>query len=314
MAGLSNKLGKTMEVERGHWVFRFANGLIVHTDPFMRRDPGRVLPVGGPQDMLMNRLVNRPEIVRDKRVLDAFSGSGVLGLMALRLGAAHVDFVDINPRAVRFAAENCERNGFAADRHRSIQASVAAFSEPGGYDLVLANPPFVVTPPGIEGTLTSNSGADGNDHTEMLVARLDGLLRPKGEAYAFVLQLVAGGEPLITRTLDQNLGQRTVTLTPVQAKICPFEHYVSAYLERFAAQAPAVRAWERDLRARLGPDLGLQHYIVRVAPRGAGETRWSIVDNLASDYGAGFGYPAALERDMALGRVMENFIPPDDGG
>ncbi len=55
--------------------FRFANGFVVHTDPFMRRDAGRVLPVGGPQDMVMNRLVNRPEIVAGKRGLDAFSGS-----------------------------------------------------------------------------------------------------------------------------------------------------------------------------------------------------------------------------------------------
>jgi hypothetical protein len=313
MADFSNRLGKTMEIGGDPWIFRFANGLVVHTDPFMRPDAGRILPVGGPQDMVMNRLVNLPQIVEGKRVLDAFAGSGVFGLMALRLGAAAVDFVDINPRAVRFTLENCARNGFAPDRYRAIQASVADLSNTHAYDLVLANPPFVMTPQGIEGTLTSNAGADGNEHTEMLMARLDELLAETGEAYVFVMQLVADGEPLMVRTLPRHLNQRAVTLTPVQEQTCPFEYYVEAYLQRFASKAAAVREWEHDLRARLGSDLGVQHYIVRVAPRGAGATTWSIIDNLASDYGAGFRYPAGSERDMALGRVTENLILPNPG-
>jgi hypothetical protein len=312
MSGLLKKLGKTMEVERSHWVFRFANGLVVHTDPFMRRDSGRVLPVGGPQDMILNRLVNRPEIVRGKRVLDAFAGSGVLGLMALRLGAATVDFVDINPRAVRFALENCARNDFAPARYRAIQASVAEFSVPKPYDVVLANPPFVMTPPGIVGTLTSNAGADGNDLTEMLTDRLEDFLTPEGEAYVFVLQLVAGGEPLIARSLPKHLRQRAVTLTSVQEEICPFEDYEAAYLQRFAPKAAAIQEWARDLRARLGSELGVQHYIMRISPREPGPTTWSIVDDLASEYGAGFRYPVSSQAAMALGRVTENFILPSD--
>jgi hypothetical protein len=313
MEPLSNTLGKVMEIEGDPWVFRFANGLVVHTDPFMRPDSRRVLPVGGPQDMILNRLVNRPQIVSGKRVLDAFAGSGVLGLMALRLGAASVDFVDINPRAVRFTIENCARNGFSPNSFRAIEASVAEFSDPRPYDVVLANPPFVMTPPGIEGTLTSAAGPEGNDHTEMLVARLDDLLAAEGEAYAFILQLVVDGEPLIARTLPGRLSLRTVTLTPVQEETCPFKDYVAAYLRRFGAQAGAVREWERDLRARFGGALGVQHYIMRVPPRGTAPTTWSIVDNLATDYGAGFRYPVSSQADMALGRVTENFIIPSDG-
>jgi SAM-dependent methyltransferase len=309
---MANILGKTMETERGHWVFRFANGLVVRTDPFMRRDAGRILPVGGPQSMILNRLVNRPEIVRGKRVLDVFAGSGIFGLMALHLGAAAVDFVDINPRAVRFVLENADRNGLAKDRYRAVEASVADFSSDRPYDVVLANPPFVMTPPCIEGTLTSNAGADGNDLTEMLTRRLEDLLAADGEAYVFILQMLAGGEPLIARTLGRHLRHRAVTLTPVQEQPCPFEHYVAGYLERFPAQAAGVREWERDLRARLGNELAAQHYIMRVPPRGPAPTTWSSLDNLASDYGAGFTYPAVSEADMALGRVIENLILPAD--
>jgi methylase of polypeptide subunit release factors len=233
--------------------------------------------------------------------------------MALRLGAATVDFVDINPRAVRFALENCDRNGVAKDRYRVVQASVADFSSPHAYDLVLANPPFVMTPPGIEGTLTSNAGTDGNDLTEMLIGRLEDLLAEEGEAYVFVLQLVAGGEPLIARSLQNHLRNRAVTLTPVQEEPCPFAHYVAAYLQLFAPQAAGVREWEQDLRTRLGSELGVQHYIMRILPRGPGPTTWSIADNLASEYGSGFKYPVSSQGDMALGRAMENLVLPRDG-
>jgi SAM-dependent methyltransferase len=310
MEPVGNILGKTWDVEGPHWVFRFANGLVVHTDPFMRRDPARVLPVGGPQDMIMNRLVRWPDIVAGKRVLDIFAGSGILGLMALRLDAASVDFVDINPRAVRFVTENCARNGFAPERRRAIEGSISDYVASRPYDLVLANPPFVVTPPGIAGTLTSNAGADGNVLTDILMTRLDALLAPEGEAYIFVLQLVVDGEPLIARTLPGRLLQRAVAFTAVQEVVCPLDCYVAAYLDRFAQHASAVREWEGDLRARLGRDLGVQHYIMRIMPRGDAPTHWSVVDNLESDHGAGFRYPAASQADMALGRVMENLILP----
>ncbi len=44
---------------------------------------------------------------------------------------------------------------------------------------------------------------------------------------------------------------------------------------------------------------------------GRSPTRWSIVANLASEFGEGFTYPAASLRDLALGRVAENFILPE---
>ena len=102
-----------------------------------------------------------------------------------------------------------------------------------------------------------------------------------------------------------------MTLTSVQEETCPFEYYEAAYLERFAPKAAAIHAWGQDLRARLGSELGVQHYILRIPPRGLAPTTWSIVDDLASEYGAGFTYPASSQRDMALGRVTENFVLPD---
>ncbi len=71
------------------------------------------------------------------RVVDLGSGSGILGIAALRLGAAAALCVDVNPDAV----ESARRNGVAsgvADRlaHRCGSADELGA---GGFDLVVAN-------------------------------------------------------------------------------------------------------------------------------------------------------------------------------
>jgi len=72
------------------------------------------------------------------RVLDVGSGSGILALAALRLGAGHVDCVDTDAEAVRATAANAAANGLA-ERVTAAQGTLPA--EPPGerYPLVLAN-------------------------------------------------------------------------------------------------------------------------------------------------------------------------------
>jgi ribosomal protein L11 methyltransferase len=47
-------------------------------------------------------------------VVDLGCGSGILSIAAVRLGARHVQALDIDPLAVRITRENAERNGVAA--------------------------------------------------------------------------------------------------------------------------------------------------------------------------------------------------------
>lgn len=73
------------------------------------------------------------------RVLDAGAGSGILSIAAVRLGAASVDAVELDPVAVEVLRENLVRNQ-VADRVRVIPGDVQAAIPPGAeYDLVLAN-------------------------------------------------------------------------------------------------------------------------------------------------------------------------------
>lgn len=56
-------------------------------------------------------VVDHPEVVRGRRVLDLASGSGLVAIAAARSGAASVLAVDVDPVAVAVIALNAEANG-----------------------------------------------------------------------------------------------------------------------------------------------------------------------------------------------------------
>jgi 16S rRNA (guanine966-N2)-methyltransferase len=74
-------------------------------------------------------------------VLDAFAGSGALGIEALSRGAEHVDFVEISPEHIVSLRQNLE----AAQRERYSIYKGDVFkkmAELGKYDIVLVDPPY----------------------------------------------------------------------------------------------------------------------------------------------------------------------------
>jgi len=74
-------------------------------------------------------------------VLDAFAGSGSLGLEALSRGAAHVDFVEKNPVCLRALRANLEAVG--AGNHRVIKGDIIKRMDAlGTYDIVFLDPPY----------------------------------------------------------------------------------------------------------------------------------------------------------------------------
>ena len=80
-----------------------------------------------------------------ERVIDLGSGSGILSIAALLLGAQEATGVDIDPKAEDIARENAALNGLTAPKFRAVtgnvigdKAMMESLSE-GGYDVVLAN-------------------------------------------------------------------------------------------------------------------------------------------------------------------------------
>lgn len=80
-----------------------------------------------------------------ERVADLGSGSGILSICALRLGAQSAVGIDIDPAAEHIASENAARNGFDSSRFRACTGNVIADRSKmeelasGGYNIVCAN-------------------------------------------------------------------------------------------------------------------------------------------------------------------------------
>ncbi len=81
------------------------------------------------------------------RVLDGFAGTGAVGIEALSRGAAHVMFVDHDPRALALIRQNLARcgvtGGYTIQRVDLARSGLAAF--PTAFDLVFLDPPYETT-------------------------------------------------------------------------------------------------------------------------------------------------------------------------
>ena len=87
-------------------------------------DPGMIFGTGAhaSTQMCMLRL---EELIRGgEEVLDLGSGSGILSITALRLGAAHATGVDVDPKAEDIARENAAINGLGPDRFTAVTGNV----------------------------------------------------------------------------------------------------------------------------------------------------------------------------------------------
>ena len=82
--------------------------------------------------------------VEGARVLDGCAGTGAVGLEALSRGAAHVVFVDRDPRAVALIRRNAAACGLAdrcTVRRGELPAAFRRLSR-AAFDLILLDPPY----------------------------------------------------------------------------------------------------------------------------------------------------------------------------
>ena len=108
-------------------------------------DPGLTFGTGAhpSTQMVMEKM---EEVVRPGfKCLDLGSGSGILSIAALRLGAASAIGIDIDPKAEDIARENAAYNGFGAPEFTALTGNVTEDRElmeklaADEYDLVLVN-------------------------------------------------------------------------------------------------------------------------------------------------------------------------------
>ena len=108
-------------------------------------DPGMIFGTGAHASTQMCLRALEQTIHGGERVIDLGSGSGILSIASLLLGAQEATGVDIDPKAEDIARENAALNGLTAPKFRAVtgnvigdKAMMESLSQ-GGYDVVLAN-------------------------------------------------------------------------------------------------------------------------------------------------------------------------------
>lgn len=89
-------------------------------------DPGLTFGTGAHPSTRMVMEAMEQLVTPDARCLDLGSGSGILSIAALRLGAESAIGVDIDPKAEDIARENAAYNGFAAPQFTALTGNVTA--------------------------------------------------------------------------------------------------------------------------------------------------------------------------------------------
>ncbi len=113
--------------------------LVIHIDP------GTAFGTGMHETTQLCIRQLRKYVTDSTKILDVGCGSGILGMLALKFGAAYSVGTDLDPCAIEATYENMEANGITKDRYevmtgniiddKTVQDKVGY----GSYDIVVAN-------------------------------------------------------------------------------------------------------------------------------------------------------------------------------
>ncbi len=108
-------------------------------------DPGTAFGTGMHETTQLCIRQIRKYVTEGTRILDVGCGSGILGMLALKFGAAYSVGTDLDPCAIEATYENMEVNGISKDRYEVMIGNIIDDKEVqdkagyGCYDIVLAN-------------------------------------------------------------------------------------------------------------------------------------------------------------------------------
>lgn len=107
------------------------------SDVIVKMDPGMAFGTGTHESTQLCAALLEERMTAGSRVLDVGTGSGILAIAAVKLGASRADGFDIDPMAVKVAKENAALND-CSDKVSFAQSDLLS-AVTGVYDFVTAN-------------------------------------------------------------------------------------------------------------------------------------------------------------------------------
>ncbi|MCL2594639.1 MAG: methyltransferase [Promicromonosporaceae bacterium] len=266
--------------------------------------PDHVLGVGGASLTLLQATVRTPV----RRVLDLGTGCGIQALHAARY-AEHVVATDISERALAFARFNAALN--LGDDAAKLDLRLGSMLEPVAgeqFDLVVSNPPFVITPRAevmakALGEFEYRDGGQAGDELICdLIASVGKVLAPGG-----VAQFLGNWEHRAGKPWQDRLGVWLDAATDAEGE--PLDAWViqrevldpAQYAETWirdggttpdrdpVAWAMAYRAWLNDFAARDVVAVGFGIVTLRRPGRSRGTTGAGVVSSSTTEVGTSVG-------------------------
>lgn len=100
-------------------------------------DPGMAFGTGTHETTRLCSQLLEKYVKKGDRIIDVGCGTGILSIIAVKLGASHAEAIDIDEVAARVAGENCTINGVPGNV--TVRKGVLADLEPIKADIVVAN-------------------------------------------------------------------------------------------------------------------------------------------------------------------------------
>lgn len=272
--------------------------------------PDHVLGVGGASRTLAELVIPAPV----QRALDLGTGCGIQALLVSR-HATEVVATDISARALAFAELNAHLNGVTniEFRHGSMFEPVAGEA----FDLVVSNPPFVITPrvDGVTAYEYRDGGLIGDALVELFVRTVPDHLTAGG-----VAQLLGNWETTAGVAGMDRLGSWVAdgldAWVVERERLSPLE-YAELWIRdggtvpRDAGFTPLLAAWLDDFAAREVTEVGFGYVLLR---RGESETplrRFERIGQPLSDPGRAFRDGLAAHDALAAGLPRTVLVAPD---
>lgn len=226
-----------------------------------------VLGIGGATSTLI-AITPRAKVTR---ALDLGTGCGIQALHAAR-HATHVVATDISERALTLTEFNVALNRDTLPAGHVIETRKGSMLEPVSgetFDLIVSNPPFVITPrvAGAETWTYRDGGAEGDTLVANLLSEIDDYLAPGGIAAMLANWEITAGAEWDARPRTW-LGNSSASALIVQRDIEDPASYASTWLrdggvtDRDERWAPMTNAWLDDFASRNVAGIGFGHVLL----------------------------------------------------